>query len=57
MPLKTTPYSTYLANIPQQGKYILAQQDVDQLIVYQAFNSTIANYAVEHQTFGGPHLD
>lgn len=35
------------------GKIILAQYDDEYIVVYQAFNSEIANYAVENQKFEG----
>jgi hypothetical protein len=54
MNLKTTTYSDYEVSLPQKGKHILAQQKADSLIVYQAFNPKIAEYAVNHQAFGGP---
>ena len=34
---------------PKEGKHILAQFDEDTIVVYQAFNPMIADYAVEHQ--------
>lgn len=48
------PLSTYLAQIPVDGQHILAQQKENQILVYQAFNPRIADYAIEHQEFGGP---
>lgn len=45
----------YKERIPQKGKHILAYQADDALVVYQAFNPQIANYAVAHQAFGGEH--
>ena len=47
------PYVNYLKRIPENGNHILAQQRGDQILVYQAFNPRIANYALEHQKFGG----
>lgn len=38
---------------PQVGKHILAQFDADSIIVYQAYRPSIADFAVEHQRFGG----
>jgi hypothetical protein len=54
MNLITENYPVYEDNIPQTGQHILAQQSQNSIIVYQAFNPAIANYAVEHQQFGGP---
>lgn len=39
---------------PREGKHILAQYDDRSVIVYQAFNPSIAKYAVQNQQFGGP---
>ena len=47
-------YSTQLKQWPQFGKHILAQYNDNRVIVYQAFNPVIANYAVANQRFGGP---
>jgi len=55
MKLRTIPFREYEKDLPQSGQHILAQQNKDTVIVYQAFNPRIASYAVEHQLFGGPH--
>ncbi len=55
MKLRTIPYRDYEKGLPQSGQHILAQQNADSVIVYQAFNPRIASYAVEHQVFGGDH--
>ena len=34
---------------PKDGQHILAQFDSDSIVVYQAFNPVIAEYAVRHQ--------
>jgi len=51
----TTKYTEYLREIPTEGRHILAQQSDDKILVYQAFKPEIANYAIEHQVFGGAH--
>lgn len=53
MNLKTEKYTDYLKHIPQQGQHITGQQIEDYIIVYQAFNNKISNFAVQHQHFGG----
>jgi Domain of unknown function (DUF4291) len=53
MPLKTTPYSQYETNLPQTGQHIVGQLREQNIIVYQAFNAQIAEYAVKNQSFGG----
>lgn len=53
MKLQTTLYSEYESDLPQEGNWILGQEDGDSIYVYQAYNDSIANYALEHQRFGG----
>ncbi|MEM9983017.1 MAG: DUF4291 domain-containing protein [Bacteroidota bacterium] len=55
MKIETIPYSEYLASIPTSGHHILGQQRADEILVYQAFNPSIAEYAVQNQRFGGSH--
>jgi len=40
---------------PRKGQVIMAHYDDDNIVVYQAFRSEIAEWAVKHQQFGGPH--
>jgi len=53
MNLKTELFRIQQLRWPTSGKHILAQYDSDAIYVYQAYRSTIAEYAVEHQRFGG----
>jgi hypothetical protein len=53
MNIETIPYSQYIKNVPQEGRCILGQQREGQIIVYQAYNNSIANFAVKNQYFGG----
>lgn len=39
--------------LPISGQYIVGQFSDNDIIVYQAFSKTIANYAVQNQKFGG----
>jgi len=55
--LQLESYSEHEHHLPSKGKFIIAQFDHDTIIVYQAFKDTIANYAVEHQRFGGEDYD
>lgn len=48
-------HKNYLNQIPPTGQHILAQQRDDQILVYQAFNPRIADFAVNNQYFGGSH--
>jgi len=54
MQLKTIRYIDQEAQLPQTGRVIPAQQDAEHIIVYQAYNQQIADYAVAHQQLGGP---
>jgi len=55
MELIKEKYSDYKARLPQSGKQIIGQYDQKWIIVYQAFNPLITDYAVKHQHFGGDH--
>ncbi|MFK7809098.1 MAG: DUF4291 domain-containing protein [Saprospiraceae bacterium] len=55
MNLRTENYTHQQTEIPQEGSHILTQQIEEYLVVYQAYNPLIAEYAVKHQTFGGNH--
>src|SRR6185295_433401 len=49
-------FQCYLAQVrdwPQSGRHIMAQFDADSIYVYQAYRPSIAQFAVEHQQFGG----
>ncbi|BFZ04330.1 hypothetical protein BsWGS_07369 [Bradybaena similaris] len=49
-------YSTQQQHWPSEGRHILAHFDDTSVVVYQAFKDSIAEYAVKHQRFGGPHF-
>jgi len=51
--LQLRPYVEQAAFWPKSGRHILAQFDSDSIFVYQAYRSSIADYAVAHQKFGG----
>ena len=51
--MKIEKYHYQQTQLPNQGKHIIAQFDQNTVTVYQAFNENIANYAVQHQKFGG----
>lgn len=38
---------------PKKGQHIMAQFDDESIVVYQAFNKEIAEYAVKNNCFGG----
>ncbi len=55
--IKTETYLEQLRRLPQKGKRIIARRDGAHIIVYQAYNPPIAQYAVTHQHLGGPHYN
>lgn len=53
--LKTEKYSIQKDKWPGSGRHILAQFNDEAILVYQAYNDQIADYAIQNQRFGGPH--
>jgi hypothetical protein len=53
MNLITEPYTTQVARWPASGHHILAQFDAESVVVYQAYNSAIGDFAANHGYFGG----
>ncbi|KNC53517.1 uncharacterized protein AMSG_01230 [Thecamonas trahens ATCC 50062] len=51
---ETVGYIEQKEKWPTEGRVVLAQYTEDAVLVYQAYNDAIANYALEHQRFGGP---
>ena len=49
-------YKEYISTVPVSGQIILAHQREEHLLVYQAYNHAIANFAVKHQYLGGSHF-
>lgn len=56
MKLRTELYVTAEERLPKSGKQIIAQVCGDEIVVYQAYNTWIAKYAVEHQQPGGSNF-
>ncbi len=54
MDLVWRPYDEVRVHWPAAGRHILASYDAEEIIVYQAYAHPIADYALEHQRFGGP---
>lgn len=52
--LETAPYDKQAAGWPEAGRCILANYDDDSIVVYQAYNRAIGEWAVEHGRLGGP---
>src|SRR5215471_14545418 len=53
MNLRTESYPDQLRRWPPSGRHVLAQFDDETVVVYQAYRPAIAQFAVEHQQFGG----
>lgn len=53
--MNTEPYPKQQALLPQEGQNVIADHTQETLVVYQAFKPAIADFAVTHQAFGGPH--
>ena len=51
--MKTEKYSEQEKRLPKSGSQIIGCKEGENIIVYQAFNPQIANYAVANQRFGG----
>jgi hypothetical protein len=57
MKIETIPYNEYLKDVPKFGNHILGQQTESEILVYQAFNHPIADYAIQNQCFGGTNYN
>jgi hypothetical protein len=53
MTISTELYSVSRQFLPVDGQHIVAHQSVTQVVVYQAYNPAIAQFAVENQYLGG----
>lgn len=53
MSLVTRPYLEQLNTWPVDGRHIMAHYDASTVVVYQAYRTTIGQFAVENQRFGG----
>jgi len=50
-------YTQNLSNLPQKGQHILAHQTDKQIVLYQAYKKSIAEFAVKNQFLGGPDFN
>ena len=53
MKIRTERYLEAINRLPKEGQHVLGYQQDNQIVVYQAYNQQIADYAVNHQCFGG----
>lgn len=56
MTFQTINYLEQNQNIPKNGQIILGQQTDEFIVVYQAYNKQIAEYATSNQKLGGNHF-
>jgi hypothetical protein len=56
MKIRTTQYSNLESTLPQRGQHILAHQSEEFIVVYQAYNHSIADFALQNQYLGGSHF-
>lgn len=56
MMLQTINYLEQNKDIPKSGQVILGQQTDESIVVYQAYNKQIAEYATSNQKLGGNHF-
>jgi len=58
MQIETLRYKDYLKQIPKTGRHILAYRpDENSIVVYQAFNNQISDFALTNQKFGGSNYN
>ncbi len=53
MKIKAEYYHEAQKALPETGQYVIGHQTGDEIVVYQAYKPSIADYAVKHQFFGG----
>ncbi len=50
-------YKEQVTRWPRTGRHILAQYITESIVVYQAYRPSIAQWAIDHQEFGGPEFN
>ncbi len=53
--INTENYLDAINRLPKEGQLILGFQQENRIVVYQAYNNQIADYAIKHQFLGGTH--
>ena len=53
MKILIEPYSISKERLPKAGQQIIGHQDKDSIVVYQAYNEHIADFALNNQFLGG----
>lgn len=57
MKIRIERYLETIARLSKEGQHILGYQQDELIVVYQAYNHQIADYAVKNQTLGGTHYN
>lgn len=52
--MQYTSYSLLEPTWPSEGQHIIAYQEKDMIVIYQAYKHEIAEYALKNQHLGGP---
>jgi hypothetical protein len=55
MKIQTERYLDAITHLPKTGQHILAHQDTEYIVVYQAYSHHIAEYALNNQVLGGDY--
>lgn len=53
MNISTELYHQSINRLPKTGQHILAHQNDESIVVYQAYNNSIADFAIKNQRLGG----
>lgn len=53
MKIVTERYQSQIEKLPLAGQHIIGQQNEKEIVVYQAYKPSIANFAVKNQFLGG----
>src|SRR5450756_884561 len=53
MKIKVEKYQHADKVLPKEGQYIIGHQTEDEIVVYQAYKASIAEYSVKYQVLGG----
>lgn len=56
MKLELCDWEAFQQHLPKKERMISGQYDNESIIVYQAYNHSISNFAVANQHFGGEHF-
>jgi hypothetical protein len=51
--IRIETYSSYIKRMPLEGKHIIAYQSNDEIVLYQAYKPSIADWIVKNQKLGG----